>query len=62
MPNLVEIGPRVVLDKKIENVVNVIMLFCYNLCLEKGVVLHLNKFKSPLQKDAFWEVWLKFAE
>ena len=41
VPSLVKIGP-VVLEKKIYNVVNVILLFCYYFSFEKGVALHLN--------------------
>ena len=44
------------------NFVNVFSLFCNYLPLEKGGALHLNKFESPLSKDAFCEVWLKLAQ
>ena len=30
--------------------------------LEKGGVLHLNKYESPSPKDAFCQVWLKLAQ
>ena len=34
--------------------------FFYYLSLEKGVVLHFNKIKSPLPKDALYQVLLKY--
>ena len=49
MPNLAEIG-AVVLEKTFLNFVNVFLLFCYNLPLEKGATFHLNKLASPLPK------------
>ena len=42
--------------------VNIFSLFPYYLPLEKGVALHLNKFESPLPKDALCQVWLKLAQ
>ena len=36
--------------------VNVFLLFCNYLPLEKGGVLHLNKLESPSPKDALWLV------
>ena len=44
------------------NFVNVFSLFRNHLPLEKGVALHLNKFESPLSKDALCQVWLKLAQ
>ena len=38
------------------------MLFHNYLPLEKGRVLHLNKFESPSPKDALCLVWLKLAQ
>ena len=58
MPNLVEIGP-VVLKETIFKFVKVFSLFPYYLPLEKGVALHLNKFESPLPKNALCIVCLK---
>ena len=61
MPSLYEIG-QVVLEKKIFlNFVNVYLLFRNYLPFEMGMALHLNKFKSPLHKDALCQVWLKLA-
>ena len=61
VPSLVEIGP-VVQEKKILNIFNIILHFRYYLPLEKGAALHLNKFESPLPKDALCQVWFKFAK
>ena len=44
------------------NFVNVFLLFCYYLPLEKGGALLLNKLESPSPKDALCQVWLKFAQ
>ena len=61
MLSLVEIG-LVVLEKKIFlKFVNVFLQLRDNLPLEKGRVLHLNKFEFPLPKNAFCQVWLKLA-
>ena len=49
---LVEIGP-VVLRRRFLRFVNVFSLFLNNLPLEKGVVLHLNKFESPSTQGRF---------
>ena len=43
------------------------MYFCYfvkYLLLEKGVALHkiMDKFESPLAKDALCQVWLKLVQ
>ena len=38
------------------------MYFCNYLPLEKGGALHLNKFKSPLLKDALCQFWWKLAQ
>ena len=46
MPSLVEIGP-VVLEEKI------FIIFINYLPLEKGVVLHLYKLKSPFTQGCF---------
>ena len=35
----------------VEDFVNVILLICYYLLLEKGIVHHLNNLKSPLPQD-----------
>ena len=37
-------------------------LFCNNLPLEMGWVLHLNKLASSSPKHALWQVWLKMAK
>ena len=50
MPSLVEIDP-VDLEKKILNFVNVFLQFRDYLPMEKGGVLHLNKFEFPSLKD-----------
>ena len=39
-----------------------ISLFCYYLSLQKGMVLHLNKLKSPSPKDGLYQVWLKLIQ
>ena len=44
------------------NFVNVLLLFCNYLPLEKGGALHLNKLKSPSPNDALCQVWLKLAQ
>ena len=44
------------------NFVNVFLLFCYYLPLEKDAVLYLNKLESPSPKDALCQVWLKLAQ
>ena len=41
--------------------VNIFSLFSYYLPLEKGGALHSNKHESPSPKDAFCQIWLKFA-
>ena len=56
VPSVVESGP--VFCRWFLNTVNVFSLFCYYLPLEKGVPLHLNKFKSPSPKAT----WLKLAQ
>ena len=62
MLSLVKIDP-VVLEKKIFfNFVNLFLLFRNYLPLEKGGVLHLNKFDSPSTKDALCQVWLKLVQ
>ena len=43
------------------NFVNVFLLFCYYLPLEKDAVLYLNKLESPSPKDALCQVWLMLA-
>ena len=59
---MVEIG-SVVLEMKILKFINVILLFCSYLPLEKGVALHLKKkiLGSPSPNDALCQVWLKFG-
>lgn len=64
VPTLVEIG-QVVQEKTIfENFQYIFIMRLYNLPLIKGVVLHSNKFKSPLPKDALCQlqVWLNMAQ
>ena len=64
VPSLVEIG-QVVQEKTIfENFQYIFIMRLYNLPLIKGVVLHSNKFKSPLPKDALCQlqVWLNMAQ
>ena len=41
---------------------NVFSLYPYYLPLEKGMALHLNKYESPLPKDALCQVWLKLGQ
>ena len=43
-------------------VLNVFLLFRNYLPFEKGVAHHLNKFESPLTKNAFCQVWLKLDQ
>ena len=47
-----------------ENFQYIFIMRLYNLPLIKGVVLHSNKFKSPLPKDALCQlqVWLNMAQ
>ena len=44
------------------NFVNVFSLFHKHLPLEIGGVLHLNKLKSPLPRNALCQLWLKLAQ
>ena len=44
------------------NFVDVFLLFCNYLPLQKGVVLNLYKFEFPLPKDELCQVWLKLAQ
>ena len=44
------------------NFVNVFLLFCNYLPLEKGGALHFNKHENPLPKEALCQVWLKWAQ
>ena len=60
VPSLVEFG-KVALEK-IFKCVNVFLLFCNYLHLEKGSALHLIKLESPSPKDASCQVWLKLAK
>ena len=57
LPCLVEIGPVVHVY-----FVNVFSLFRNYLPLEKGGILHLNKFKCPTPKDALFQVWLNLVQ
>ena len=59
--NLVEIG-SVVLKREFLNIFNIILLFRFYLPFEKGLVLHLNKLKSPPSKDALRQDWLKLDQ
>ena len=45
--------------RKFLNFVNVFLLFCNYLPLEKSVILHLKRLESLLLKDALCHVWLK---
>ena len=47
--------------KRFLNFVNVFLPSPYYLPLEKGVVLHINKFESPSHKDDLCQVWQKLA-
>ena len=59
MPSLVEIGQAVL--EKIFKYVNVFLLFCNYLPLEKGVALHLNKLESPSPRNALCKELLKLV-
>ena len=48
--------------KWVLNFLNVFSLFHYNLPLEKGMPLHLNKYESYSSKDALCQVWLKLSQ
>ena len=48
--------------RRILNIFNIVLHFCYYLPLEKGVALYLSKLESPLPKDALCQVWLKLAQ
>ena len=61
VPSLVEIGPMV-LEKRFFNFLNVSLLFCNYLPLEKGESLHLKKLETPSPKGALCQVWLKLAK
>ena len=56
MLSLVEIGPVF-----LEKFINIFLLFCNYLPLEKGTALYLNKFKSPSPMDTLCQVWLKLT-
>ena len=43
------------------NFVNVFLLFCYYLPLEKVGALHLNKLESSSPKNAMWQVWFEIG-
>ena len=58
VPSLVKI---LVLEKKIYNVVNVFLLFCYYFSFEKGVALHLNT-RFPFTPKHLCNIWLKLAQ
>ena len=60
MLSLVEIS-TVVLGKQVLNFVNLFLVFRNYLPFEKNVALYLNKHESPLPKDTFSNVGLKFA-
>ena len=45
--------------RKCLHIFNIILHFRYNLPLEKGLALHLNKFECPLTKDALCQILLK---
>ena len=47
-------------SKSFWNFVNVFSLFSNYLPLEQGVAIHLNKFESPLLKNALCQVWLNW--
>ena len=59
VPSCVEIC--LVLEK-FTNFVNAFSLLRNYLHLENGMTLNLNKFKSPLPKDAWCQVWLKLDQ
>ena len=48
--------------EKFLNFVYVFSIHCNYLPLEKGVIIHLNKFKSPPLKDTLCQVWLKLTQ
>ena len=50
-----------VLEKRILNFINVVLLFHNYLPLKKGRALHLNNLESPSPKNALCQVWLKLA-
>ena len=50
------------LRRRFLNFVNVFLLFCNYLPLEKGGALHLNKLESPSPKDALCQGWMKLAQ
>ena len=47
--------------RKLLNIGNLFLPFCYYTPLEKGVVLRLNNFKSPSRKDALCLAWVKLV-
>ena len=61
MPSLLKLAKWFWRKKVFWNFVNVFSLFSNYLSLEQGVAIHLNKFESPLLKNALCQVWLKFA-
>ena len=48
--------------RKLLNYVNVFSLFLNYFPLEKGMVLHLNKLKSPSPKHTLYQIRLKLAQ
>ena len=57
MPGFIEIGPVVLEKKGFLNIINVCLLFSFNLSLVKDVALHLNKLESLLYKDVLCQIW-----
>ena len=55
-------GPHRSPEEEFLNILNIILLFCLYLPLERGVALHSNKFESPPLKQALYQVWLKLAQ
>ena len=47
---------------RLQNFVNVFLLFRNHLPLERDSTLHLNTLESPSLKDALCQVWLKLAQ
>ena len=48
--------------RRLLNFVIVYSLFRYNLPIEKGMTLHLNKHESPSPRDVYCQVWLNMIQ
>ena len=55
-------GPCHSPEEEFFNIFKLILLICYYIPLDMGMILHLNKFESPPSKNAMFQIWLKLAQ